>query len=268
MKTSIHSKLPTFPPIALAAFLFTSITTASAQTPAIVIEKSRQLQQTVRIYAQTLSTRDLMQLEKQLDLAIQTAIGRGMGGGRPPIEPCPPGRRCGPGGTGGGINNSYPASVCKLLGPGSANGWTYNFRIALNDQVMEGTNNLDQALQILNRYAQDGMCIVSPEETCKLAGPGSYSGWTYNFRVMAGELALSGTNNSNEALATMKQLENAGVCRMNGRPEACQLLGRGSYAGWSYNFRVAVGAEVLNGTNDYNAAKTFIDTLKNSRLCY
>lgn len=268
IKTSHLQKALRLIPASLTVYTLTfGSLSASAATPQSVIEKSRLLSQTIRTYSQSLSPRELTQLETQLDRALQIALGRGGvgSGGGYPVDPCPPGRRCGPGNGGGGY---VPASTCRLLGNGSANGWTYQYRIALNDQVMEGTNDFEAAIKQLNRYVQDGMCVLAQEDTCKLAGPGKYAGWTYNFRVVVGEAAFAGSNNSADALHVLKRLEESGVCRVNVRMESCQLLGRGNYSGWTYNYRVAVGADVLSGTNDYNEAKSFMDTLRIARVCY
>jgi len=249
-------KAPSLKHLSLGLFLASILTgSVHARTPEIVKQKANHLNQQVQRNAQRLSGLQLAELEQELDRAIETALGSPRP--RPPIPipgPLPP--------------RPIPANECKLLGQGKYGYSSYNYRIALNGEAIEGTDNLQTALSRLDRLVQDGMCSPAPATECSLGAQGKYIYSSYNFLVKMNGEAIAGTDNIDVALSTIDQLEAARVCRPSRALEACQLLGRGKYGYSTYTYRVGLGGAVLMGTDNYNTLVTFMNKLRNARICH
>lgn len=246
------------------AVLALSSTLAYAISPEQVMDKARLVSQRVNAQAMRMSGNQLSSLNSQLS-RILADLGPGMPGpGGPGPGPGGPGPHPGPGGPGGPI----PRAECKLLGRGSHAGWTYAYRLALNGQSMEGSDQLDAILDKIDQYRRDGICGVVGLDLLTLGARGSYAGWTYAFRVMLNGEAIAGSDDLEAMLATIAKLDSARVARTAGPIAACQLLPRGSYAGWTYNYRVGVGADVMSGSDSYAAITATIQRLRQARVCY
>lgn len=258
-----------------AALALSSTLAAHAASPEAVIAKARRVQARVNAQAYRMSGYELSMLDADLsqildDLRPGRNPGRGpdQGPGRGPGQGPGQGPGRGPG-RGPGDNGRYPPlAECKLLGRGSHAGWTYNYRISLNGQTMEGSDQLDPILEKIAQYSRDGFCAILGQDVLTLAARGSYAGWTYNYRVMMNGEAIAGSDDLEAALATIAKIDAAGIARAARASLACQILPRGSYAGLTYNYRVGVGSEVMSGSDSYSTVTAMIDRLRQARVCY
>jgi hypothetical protein len=216
------------------------------------IQKARELSIQVARNAPYMRRDELRRLNALLDQAAMLVQGGSQG-----YPPQPP---------------SYPpapsSSVCKILGRGQHGGWTYDFRIAINGQTLEGSNDLNAILARLEQLQRDRMCVLqAAQDICQLLPRGQHAGWTRDYRAALNGEAISGSDRLEEALSVMANLERAGVCRV-AASGACQLLGRGQHGGWTYDYLLGIGSQVYAGSNRYEDISTLMNTLRASRVCY
>jgi hypothetical protein len=133
---------------------------------------------------------------------------------------------------------------------------------------MEGGDQLDAILVRIDQYMRDGICSVAGQDLLTLGARGSYAGWTYNFRVLLNGEAIAGSDDLEAMLTVISKIDSARIARSFGATAPCQLLPRGNYAGWTYNYRVGVGAEVMSGSDSYASATATIQRLRQARVCY
>lgn len=120
-------------------------------------------------------------------------------GNRPPVRPAGP--------------------VCTLMGPGVYNGYNRAFRIAVDGQVLMGTDFMSTAFSTLQEYKNNNICTLDTNNyQCSLMGPGVYNNYQRAFRVGIKNLStgqievVSGTDFQSTALSTMADLKKAGLC--------------------------------------------------------
>lgn len=246
-----------------SAVLSLSSAEVIAATPDQVIEKSQAVRQYLRTRAYQMNPRELDTIDQYL-----TRILRGANGN--PIPGPGPGPRPGYPNPGPGYPNPtpQPQGQCKLLGRGNHGGFIYNYRLALNGQTMEASDDLDTLLGRIQQYRRDGYCGVLVSDVLTLSARGNYGGFTYAFRVMLGGEAIAASDDMEVALAVLGKLDRAGVGRVYSPNEVCQLLPRGNYGGWIYNYRVGVGAEVMVGSDSYATVTSAMQRLRNANICY
>lgn len=238
------------------AVLALSSSLSMAATPEQVIQKANAVRQHVRTNAYRMGPRELALVDQQL-----TRILRGNTGPGPVPYPDPnPNPYPHP--------NPYPQSQCRLLGIGQHGGYTYNYRLALNEQSIEASDNLNTILAKIEQYRRDGICTTIASDVLTLSARGNYGGYTYNFRVMLRGEAIAASDNMDTALATLAKLDTAGVGRVLSPNAHCQLLPTGNYGGYTYNYRVGVGSEVMIGTDSYPTATSVMQKLRAASICY
>lgn len=169
----------------------------------------------------------------------------------------------------------YPApapqpapSVCELAGAGEYNGFPYNFRVTINGATLEGDNTLDGALSKLNRFVSTGACTRSlVPASCGLTGYGEYRGFPYNYRVLLNGGLFEGANRLHDVLLVTRKLKETGVCQAQ-PTQNCNVLPAGEYRGFPFNFRVAIGTDVVVGTNSYDEAAEHMKILRADGFCF
>lgn len=236
------------------AVLALSSSLSMAATPEQVIQKASAVRQYVRTNAYRMNQRELALVDQQLSRILRGSTGPG------PVPYPDPNPYPNP--------NPYPQSQCRLMGIGQHGGYTYNYRLALNEQTIEASNSLDTILGKIDQYRRDGICTTLVSDTLSLSAIGQYGGYTYNFRVMLGGSAIAASNSLDTALGLLAKLDTAGVGRVLSPNATCQLLPNGNYGGYTYNYRVGVGSEVMTGTNSYSTATSVIQQLRAASICY
>jgi len=196
------------------AILALSSSLSMAATPEQVIQKASAVRQYVRTNAYRMNQRELALVDQQLSRILRGTNGPG------PVPYPDPNPYPNP--------NPYPQSQCRLLGIGNHGGYTYNYRLALNEQSIEGSNSLDTILSKIEQYRRDGICTTLISDTLSLAAVGNYGGYTYNFRVLLGGSAIAGSNSLDTALGLLAKLDTAGVGRVLSTDASCLPLPTGS----------------------------------------
>jgi hypothetical protein len=219
-------------------------TTAFAHTPEVVKRKARTLSQSLQNRADRLSGQSLDVLEQLLDEANSITLGRGRLP-RTPTQPLP------------------PQNICTLLTQGNVGHLSYQYRIALNDQVLEGADRLDSILDKLARLEQDGMCVTRTLGACTFLSTGAFGSMSYNYRIGTRETVLTAHDRMDTALQSLEKLKKARVCESNPYPtHSCQVLAQGRHGGMTYNYRIGIGENTVFATDRY---ETLLDTMKKLR---
>lgn len=109
---------------------------------------------------------------------------------------------------------------CTLLGLGPVGSWNYNFRVAVDGNILGGHSTIETAIEAIKKYKEQNVCAATSYDTqCVLLGLGPVGSWNYNFRVgiktvSTGETKiLSGHSTDSDALSTMGKIRNAGICQ-------------------------------------------------------
>lgn len=180
---------------------------ASAQRPPIRIEGGRGDHRVViRVDENERQDRDQDMRIRELEKAVRDLQYRVYDledkviGNQPPIVPAGP--------------------ECQLLGSGSYSGFTYNHRIAVDGNVVAAKDNFDSALETIKQFQNSGVCTPKAYNTqCTLLGSGSYSGFTYNFRIGLKKVSdgqvtvVAATDNQQNALNIMSKIRSTGLCQ-------------------------------------------------------
>jgi hypothetical protein len=102
---------------------------------------------------------------------------------------------------------------CNLLGYGSYNGNTWRYRVSIDDKVISATDTLANALEIIKKYRDAGLCTAKPTGICKLLGSGSYAGNTWNYRIAINEDVVAVSDSQDDALNAIISLRSAQICK-------------------------------------------------------
>lgn len=103
--------------------------------------------------------------------------------------------------------------VCKLVGSGAFNGNTWRYRVGINNDVVSAVDDLDAALQMVNRLRESGLCGSAPAGICKLAGPGAFHGNTWSNRIALGDIVVAAVDDQAAAINMVTKLRRAGLCK-------------------------------------------------------
>jgi hypothetical protein len=191
--------------IFVAAALVTQM--ASAQRPPVRIEGGHGDRRVViRVDENERQDRNQNQRILELERAVRDLQYRvydledQANGHRPPVVPAGP--------------------ECTLLGAGSYNGYSWNFRVAVDGSVLSATDNFDAAINTINTYKSQNICAPKAHNTqCSLMGAGSYNGYSWNFRVALKNLTsgqttvVAASDNQQAAINTMSKIRQAGICQ-------------------------------------------------------
>lgn len=159
-----------------------------------------------------------------------------------------------------------PQYGCEIIGYGSYNGYTWNFRLKSNGQIVEGSDSFETILTKLASYESNNLCRVQTQN-CKLTGYGSYRGYSWNYRFSVGsENIVLGSDSRATILGNIKTLQNRNVCSTYNYSQ-CSLLGAGSYRGYSWNYRVAIDGEIVDATDSNSTAMSIITEFRTAGLC-
>ncbi len=104
--------------------------------------------------------------------------------------------------------------VCGLLGLGSYGNFNYRYRITVGNEIVKATDSFETAIQSINEFKAAGLCTTktNPAFSCTLHGLGAYGNFNYRYRVAINQKFVYASDNQNQALQTIKQLKNAGLC--------------------------------------------------------
>jgi len=178
---------------------------------------------------------------------------------------------CGGGGSGGGGGGGWPppqyGPTCELKGPGMYNGFKYNFRVAIDGNVVSAKDGLADALASAEQFRQQGLCRGTTREICNLRGPGMHNGFKYNFILAIGEENVVAKDGLADIISAAQSIGEKGFCR-NQPAARCALQGAGMHNGFRYNFLIAIGNTVVAAKDGQTDALNVIQQLRDARLCY
>lgn len=159
--------------------------------------------------------------------------------------------------------------TCQLQGYGDYRGYSWNYLITLDGKTLDASNDFSEALTKLSSLQSSGICVrpFSPQDTCELAGYNSYRGYSWNYLIKVKNEIIEANNDFSIINSRLKGLEQAGVCRPMAE-QKCSLQGYGAYRGYSWNFRVLIGSEIVDAFNNSEESTARLTELRRLNLCF
>jgi hypothetical protein len=148
---------------------------------------------------QNLRIRELEKAVRDLQYRVYDLEDK-VNGNRPPVRPIGP--------------------TCNLLGAGAYAGMSYNYRVAVDGNILSGHYGIQDALNSIEKFKTGRVCSVdSMNAQCNLLGAGAYAGMSYSYRVGIKDLitgqneVVSGHYGQQDALSMMAKLRQASLCQ-------------------------------------------------------
>ncbi len=210
---------------------------------------------------------DAMALEAwdQITYDVQR-LGRLLNNGQPRRAPMPPAPAPAP------VPPAPPAPLppsgpaCEIVEAGTFNYRSYAYRVAVNGNVLDASNDLNEFLGKVARLREARVCDSLPT-ACVLEEAGTWNYRSYKHRVTVGKVLFWGGDVLSDVLTTTQTLKNAAICTPV-PTEPCTLAGPGTWDYRSYANRVMLGNKVVYGSNDINVAIGTMSDLRKANYCY
>jgi hypothetical protein len=112
-----------------------------------------------------------------------------------------------------GVCSTRNRNTCSMDGYGTYKGYYFNYKILLNGEVVDSTNEFTDLTQKLNALRAANLCRVRATEKCELNGRGTYKGYYFDYLIAVGGNTVDGSNDFNAATSRLTQLRSLGICQ-------------------------------------------------------